>query len=100
MERDIKIKEEAFHQELTHSELSNDETKQQIDALARASASAHDTAVEQIDFVRRQQNALNQGTQSQVFMMPLGACIEQSTLIRLCRFELFKSATVATTLLT
>ncbi|KAE8975378.1 hypothetical protein PR002_g25618 [Phytophthora rubi] len=35
-------------------------------------------------------DALNQGTQTQVFVMPIGACIEQSTLVRICRFELFK----------
>eukprot|EP00644_Phytophthora_capsici_P010646 jgi/Phyca11/104689/e_gw1.9.784.1 len=39
---------------------------------------------------RRRVDALNQGSQTRVFVMPIGACIEQSTLVRICRFELFK----------
>ncbi|KAE8972838.1 hypothetical protein PF011_g25491 [Phytophthora fragariae] len=39
---------------------------------------------------KRRVDALNQATQTQVFVMPIGACIVQSTLVRICRFELFK----------
>ncbi|KAG1696561.1 hypothetical protein DVH05_018254 [Phytophthora capsici] len=58
MERDVNIKEEAIHQESVHGGQAQDEAKQQIHALARASAAAHDTAVEQIDLVRRQQGEI------------------------------------------
>ncbi|ETO66687.1 hypothetical protein F444_16229 [Phytophthora nicotianae P1976] len=45
---------------------------------------------------KRRVDALNQGTQTQVFVMPIGACIEQSTLVRICRFELFKPEATVT----
>eukprot|EP00644_Phytophthora_capsici_P005005 jgi/Phyca11/96467/e_gw1.1.465.1 len=45
---------------------------------------------------KRRVDALNRGTQTQVFVMPIGACIEQSTLVRICRFELFKPETTVT----
>ncbi|OWY93783.1 hypothetical protein PHMEG_00036692 [Phytophthora megakarya] len=202
----VKVKSETIHNQSVPGGQTDNETKQQIHALAQASAAAHDTAVEQIDFVRRQEDirkqmeehrhhlqeqfrllkaaedamvrqerqledlteavrphiearwglfaeqsasapatdqgsrqtqessvmlatganmpvpplyrgstkkekrefmdsymvykrrvdALNQGTQTRVFMMPLGVCIEQSTLIRVCRFELFKNASAVT----
>ncbi|GMF23724.1 unnamed protein product [Phytophthora fragariaefolia] len=38
----------------------------------------------------RRVDALTQGTQTQVFVIPMGACIEQITLVRICRFELYK----------
>ncbi|ETP35508.1 hypothetical protein F442_16351 [Phytophthora nicotianae P10297] len=38
----------------------------------------------------RRIKALNQGTQASIFVMPLSACIEQSTMVRICGFELFK----------
>ncbi|ETO66690.1 hypothetical protein F444_16226 [Phytophthora nicotianae P1976] len=45
---------------------------------------------------KRRVDALNQGTQTQVFGMPIGACIEQSILVRFCRFELFKPKVTVT----
>ncbi|KAG1707152.1 hypothetical protein DVH05_026348 [Phytophthora capsici] len=39
---------------------------------------------------RRRVDALHQGSQTRVFAMPIGACIKQSTLVMICRFELFK----------
>ncbi|ETL84810.1 hypothetical protein L917_15487, partial [Phytophthora nicotianae] len=45
---------------------------------------------------KRRVDALNQGTQTQVFGMPIGACIQQSTLVRICRFELFKPEATVT----
>ncbi|RAW20348.1 hypothetical protein PC110_g23210, partial [Phytophthora cactorum] len=38
----------------------------------------------------RRIKALNQGTQANIFVMPLSACIEQGTMVRICQFELFK----------
>ncbi|KAE9291372.1 hypothetical protein PR003_g25052, partial [Phytophthora rubi] len=40
-------------------------------------------------YTRRIQ-ALNQGTQAKFFVMPLSACIEQGTMVRICGFEMFK----------
>ncbi|ETM37966.1 hypothetical protein L914_15629 [Phytophthora nicotianae] len=45
---------------------------------------------------KRRVDALNQGTQTQVFVMPIGACIQQSTLVRICRFKLFKPKATVT----
>lgn len=39
----------------------------------------------------RRVRALNQGSQAKIFVMPLSACIEQSTMIRICDTEVFKS---------
>ncbi|KAG6615409.1 uncharacterized protein IUM83_04906 [Phytophthora cinnamomi] len=39
----------------------------------------------------RRIKALNQGTQAKFFVMPISACIEQGTLVRICDFELFKA---------
>ncbi|GMF13375.1 unnamed protein product [Phytophthora lilii] len=38
----------------------------------------------------RRIKALNQGSQAKFFVMPLSACIEQGTMVRICGFELFK----------
>ncbi|OWZ02136.1 LOW QUALITY PROTEIN: hypothetical protein PHMEG_00026351, partial [Phytophthora megakarya] len=38
----------------------------------------------------RRIKALNQGTQAKFFVMPLSACIEQGTMVRICGFEMFK----------
>ncbi|POM78797.1 LOW QUALITY PROTEIN: Hypothetical protein PHPALM_3627, partial [Phytophthora palmivora] len=38
----------------------------------------------------RRIKALNQGTPAKFFVMPLSACIEQGTVVRICGFELFK----------
>ncbi|EGZ26622.1 hypothetical protein PHYSODRAFT_308353 [Phytophthora sojae] len=38
----------------------------------------------------RRVKALNQGTHAKFFVMPLSACIEQGTMVRICGFELFK----------
>ncbi|OWY93587.1 hypothetical protein PHMEG_00036962 [Phytophthora megakarya] len=38
----------------------------------------------------RRIKALNQGTQTQFLVVPLSACIEQGTMVRICGFELFK----------
>ncbi|KAG3235201.1 hypothetical protein PI124_g19763 [Phytophthora idaei] len=38
----------------------------------------------------RRIKALNQGTQAKKFGMPLSACTEQGTMVRICGFELFK----------
>ncbi|KAK1929992.1 hypothetical protein P3T76_014489 [Phytophthora citrophthora] len=39
----------------------------------------------------RRIKALNQRTQAKFFVMPISACIEQGTLVRICDFELFKA---------
>ncbi|OWY93432.1 hypothetical protein PHMEG_00037181 [Phytophthora megakarya] len=49
----VKVKSETIHNQSIPGGQTDNETKQQIHALAQASAAAHDTAVEQIDFVRR-----------------------------------------------
>ncbi|ETL78478.1 hypothetical protein L917_20725 [Phytophthora nicotianae] len=41
-------------------------------------------------FYTRRMQALNQGTEAKVFVMPLSSCIEQGTMVRICGFELFK----------
>ncbi|GLE06744.1 hypothetical protein PINS_up016260 [Pythium insidiosum] len=41
----------------------------------------------------RRIRALNQGANAKVFTMPIGACIEHRTLMRICQFELFRSDT-------
>ncbi|ETI32500.1 hypothetical protein F443_20708 [Phytophthora nicotianae P1569] len=43
---------------------------------------------------KRRVDALNQGAQTRVFTMLLSACIEQATLIRVCRFEFSKNLAV------
>ncbi|GLE05071.1 hypothetical protein PINS_up014055 [Pythium insidiosum] len=40
-----------------------------------------------------ERRALNQGANAKVFTMPIGACIEHRTLMRICQFELFRSDT-------
>ncbi|KAJ8558746.1 hypothetical protein ON010_g8703 [Phytophthora cinnamomi] len=45
---------------------------------------------------KRRVDAPNQGTLTQVFAMPIGVGIEHSTLVRICRFDVFKPESAAT----